>query len=393
VPEVTASQLMSGFASRTGLVSGARPLGRYLWTDAFAVCNFLGLYLEKGDAEALSLARRLVEQTHQVLGRHRADDPRSGWISGLAEREGARHPTQGGLRIGKSLPERGPDEREDPDLEWERDGQYFHYLTKWMWALERMAEVTGEPDYHRWAFELARTAHEHFTRRSAQGQVEGLYWKMSIDLSRPQVRSMGHHDPLDGYLTYLQIQGNCGEPPKFDLGAEVRAMAQLCAGRHWETADALGIGGLLCDALRLAGLSLRGVVAAPGLLSELLTAALRGIGALLRQRTLEAPAELRLAFREFGLSLGLRAARRLRELASHGPQGGLPGLASLEPLHVLARFEPLADEIERFWCDPSHRESPSWREHREINAVMLATSLAPAGFLGDPGLRARASRG
>ena len=36
-----AIELMMGFAERTGLTA-ARPHQRYLWTDAFAVCNFLG---------------------------------------------------------------------------------------------------------------------------------------------------------------------------------------------------------------------------------------------------------------------------------------------------------------------------------------------------------------
>ena len=34
--------LMDAFAARTGL-TGAQPPQRYLWTDAFAVCNSLGL--------------------------------------------------------------------------------------------------------------------------------------------------------------------------------------------------------------------------------------------------------------------------------------------------------------------------------------------------------------
>ena len=30
---------------------------------------------------------------------------------------------------------------------------------------------------------------------------------------------------------------------------------------------------------------------------------------------------------------------------------------------------------------PAHRDTESWREHEDINEVMLATSLAPEGFL------------
>src|SRR5689334_1137240 len=94
-----ALQLMTGFAERTGL-SGDRPPQRYLWTDAHAVCNFLALARVTGDDRYVGLARRLVAQVHETLGRHRPDDARRGWLSGLSEAEGAAHPTRGGLRIG-----------------------------------------------------------------------------------------------------------------------------------------------------------------------------------------------------------------------------------------------------------------------------------------------------
>ena len=47
----------------------------------------------------------------------------------------------------------------------------------------------------------------------------------------------------------------------------------------------------------------------------------------------------------------------------------------------LARFAPMRSEIEAFWRVPAHREVASWREHEDINDVMLATSLLPNGFL------------
>ena len=65
--------LMKDFAERTGLVGEGAPT-RYLWTDAFAVCNFLGLEQRTGDAAYRALALRLVDQVHHVLGRHRPDD-------------------------------------------------------------------------------------------------------------------------------------------------------------------------------------------------------------------------------------------------------------------------------------------------------------------------------
>lgn len=130
--------LMTGFAERTGLISEHGPQ-RYPWTDAFAVCNFLGLARPTGDKRFDQLALRLVDQVHHTLGRHRTDSTVSGWISGLSEREGALHPTRTAVRIGKPLAEPQPDESFDERREWDRDRQYFHWLTRRMHALDRVA--------------------------------------------------------------------------------------------------------------------------------------------------------------------------------------------------------------------------------------------------------------
>src|SRR5437762_3302437 len=79
-----ALELMMSFAERTGL-TGDGVSRRYLWTDAFAVCNFLGLARATGEARCRELALRLVDRVHHGLGRHRSDDPRTGWISSLGE--------------------------------------------------------------------------------------------------------------------------------------------------------------------------------------------------------------------------------------------------------------------------------------------------------------------
>ena len=99
-----AAQLMSGFARRTGLYPESQEARRrYLWTDAFAVCNFIELFVRTGNEFYRQCATDLIDQVHHVLGRYRADDYRHGWISGLDEEAGKRHPTMGGLRIGKPL--------------------------------------------------------------------------------------------------------------------------------------------------------------------------------------------------------------------------------------------------------------------------------------------------
>src|SRR5512139_177224 len=116
---MTVREIMLDFVERTGFSPADNSQERYLWTAAFAVCNFLGLYIQTRDERYRCLALDLVAQVHEVLGRHRQDDERTGWISGLSEEEGRRHPTAGGLRIGKKLNERRPSELFDERLEWD----------------------------------------------------------------------------------------------------------------------------------------------------------------------------------------------------------------------------------------------------------------------------------
>lgn len=81
---------------------------------------------------------------------------------------------------------------------------------------------------------------------------------------------------------------------------------------------------------------------------------------------LRASATHRLAFRELGLAIGLAAVSKLPDLATR---------TGLDP------YLRLREEIERFWIRPEHRETRAWLDHEDINDVMLATSLAPDGFL------------
>ena len=241
-----------------------------------------------------------------------------------------------------------------------------------------MTEVTGEPKFRRWAIELAKTAYARFASPS------GLYWKMSVDLSHPVVASMGHHDPLDGLLTFLQLQEGSSEADQGALSVEIAALSELCAGRNWETPDPLGIGGLLVDALRAARLIDAGAVCPAALVPELLLASTRGLEAFLQQRPFDQPAESRLAFREFGLSIGLHAVQRLW-IEQASPTRAASGANTRALLENLMRHAPLSADVERFWREPSRSSSPIWSAHRDINDVMLATSLEPGGYLGTAG--------
>jgi hypothetical protein len=53
----------------------------------------------------------------------------------------------------------------------------------------------------------------------------------------------------------------------------------------------------------------------------------------------------------------------------------------MKKAETLAGFQHLADVIEQFWNDPKNRNASTWAEHRDINEVMLATSLAPGSFI------------
>lgn len=67
---IEAENLMEQFAENTGL-AGKGSGQRYLWTDAFAVGNFLELHKRTNREKYLQLALNLVDQVHRILGRHR----------------------------------------------------------------------------------------------------------------------------------------------------------------------------------------------------------------------------------------------------------------------------------------------------------------------------------
>jgi hypothetical protein len=362
---VRALGLMTDFADRTGLTTERAP-ERYLWTDAFAVCNFLAL-------GRTDLALRLVDQVHDTLGRYAPGDTREGWLSGLDPSQAADHPTIGGLRIGKKLAERRPDQPFDERLEWERDGQYFHYLTKWMHALDQVSRWTARPEFNHWARELAATAYRGFTS-PAIGVVprRRMHWKMSVDLTRPLVPSMGHHDPLDGLITCRQLRATASMFGAVDdqpgLAEEEAAFREMIPA-ELATDDLLGIGGLLADSWRVAQLTDQDAMAAAALRDRLLDAAASGLAGSDPRWELRAPASSRLAFRELGLSIGLAAVPRMRQVSG-------PGVVDR-----LVPFVPIGGQIEAFWMEPANRRTAAWLEHRNINEVMLATSLMPDGYL------------
>lgn len=359
---------MDSFALRTGLVgSEGDAAQRYLWTDAFAVQTFFGLAHATGDAAYKDLALKLIDLVHVKLGRFRPDDPRRGWISGLSEEEGKKHPTAGGLRIGKRLPEREEHEAIHEQLEWERDGQYFHYITRWVNALLQAEQETGQSLYAEWAAELTMAGGNFIVN---SGGRHRMYWKMSTDLSRPLVPSMGAHDPLEGLICAISAQ--IAAPQKaLLLTSLISVFEKLCASKDWSTTDALGIGGLLLSTARTLELatsqnSLPEEIR-PG---KLLKDSLFGLSMYKRVHDATRSAGQRLAFRECGLSLGIRCLYGMKD------QAASQGLN----LEELERYIPLADSMEDFWCSPENQQVSTWTEHLDINAVSLAASLVAGKY-------------
>jgi hypothetical protein len=168
---------------------------RYLWTDAFGLVLYVSLYYELREKRWLDEAERLVADVERVLGRPR------------------------GLRIGEA-----------PD----RDGQYFHYLAMWLFALARLGDV--KPEYRLRGIALARDIHPAFVRPG-----RGVIWKMKEDLSGPYPGyGFGAMDAYDGYVAYRTLDEEA-------LAPEITQMRNLME-RDWRTLKIdqdLGLGMML----------------------------------------------------------------------------------------------------------------------------------------------------
>ncbi|HEX6838331.1 MAG TPA: hypothetical protein VF334_17260 [Polyangia bacterium] len=168
---------------------------RYLWTDAFGVVLLTSLHAELGEARFLDEAEAVVADVDRVLGR----------------------PV--GLRIGEA-----------PD----RDGQYFHYLAMWIFALWRLGAF--RPGYAERALALARAIHPRFVVPD-----RGVVWKMREDLSAPYPGfGFGAIDPFHGYVVWRLVGAHALEREI----AELRALVDAAAPRLHVTQD-LGLGMLL----------------------------------------------------------------------------------------------------------------------------------------------------
>ena len=228
---------------------------RYLWTDAFGLVLLVSLYRELGEQRWLDEAKWLVAEVERVLGRQR------------------------GIRIGEA-----------PD----RDGQYFHYLAMWLYALARLGRI--EPQYRDRAVALAKDIHPAFVLPG-----RGVIWKMKEDLSGPYPGfGLGAMDAYDGYVSYRQLDEEA-------LAAEIADMQALIDATYRDlviTQD-LGAGMMLWLAHFHPDEPWAELQRSRAL--EVLDAMwIDPPGYFCRQPGLE---EVRFAFTNYGISLGLQAQR------------------------------------------------------------------------------------
>jgi hypothetical protein len=191
---------------------------------------------------------------------------------------------------------------------------------------------------------------------------------------------MGQQDPLDALVTELQIQTNEPEPDEApDLNEQIDQAMEMCSGMSFATEDPLGIGGLLSAVARATELvatrSCNHLEQLGALFAQLLVEAHQSLAFFEPTFQPDQPAQGRLAFRELGLAIGISAIERAEGLI---PQGH----PVRDTYGAILEHRRTADAIRTFWTDPAHRENPTWTDHEDINTVMLATSLAPDGYLG-----------
>ena len=168
---------------------------RYLWTDAFGVVLLVSLYAESGERRYLDEAESLVAEVVRVLGRPR------------------------GIRIGEAA---------------DRDGQYFHYLAMWLYALYILGRHI--PDYRGMGVDLVLQIHDGFVQPG-----RGVIWKMKEDLSGPYPGyGFGALDAFDGYVSYRLLD----ETALADQIADMHALIKQSAPDLYIRQD-LGLGMML----------------------------------------------------------------------------------------------------------------------------------------------------
>ena len=312
---------------------------RYLWTDAFGVLAYTTIaqeYQKQGNTNEYQkykqAAETLIATVHQCLGTPRSSSSKS---DDQMQRDPKSPTGFVGLRIGKT------ESKKITDYGMRYDGQYWHYVDKWLLALARSGHVQE-------GIQIAKSCFPYFfdAGPDGSGHAGGIRWKLSVDATPPSSlqRANASDDTLTALIVFSILESHrsaasSNPPDEESLSDEIHLLKQSLKGyRPRVTSDPLGWG-----------------------LEALFDQFLKGQP---RQASLHSihsealhPSHLSLPFRLYGAMIGARI--------------GGEKVAPSKTVDELVRMS-LAHE----------RKVHGAEEHSTINRVMLAMCLLCPGALG-----------
>lgn len=175
---------------------------RYLWTDAFGVLAYVSLidvFRTRGNEDEVQkyewAAHRLVDVVHECLGKPRStrqvDAMKPDNTTGFSSPTGLV-----GLRIGKV------DTKLVTDYGMRYDGQYWHYIDKWLLALTRLGRIED-------GVRIAKTVFPYFFFDGSIGHDGGgIRWKLSVDATPPPElrQTQANEDTLSALIVYSILE-------------------------------------------------------------------------------------------------------------------------------------------------------------------------------------------
>jgi hypothetical protein len=306
---------------------------RYLWTDAFGVLAYTSIaemYEMNHDKEKANMYRhacdKLIRTVHECLGTPRSNTNKDD----VMKIDNTCSPTgHVGLRIGKIH------SRKITDYGMEYDGQYWHYIDKWLLALARAGHVKEGID-------IAKSCFPAFF----DVDNGGIRWKLSVDSTAPP--SLRHAGPSDDTLVALIVfsilEANRVSDDDYtsNLRNEIKMLKDALIGyKPRVTDDPLGWG--------LEAMYDQYLMGEPRLkmLASIHRSALH-------------PSHLSLPFRLYGAMIGARVAGE-----------------KVAPKEKVDKLVEMSLEYENNAMERDGNE-----EHSSINRVMLAMCLLCPGVLG-----------
>jgi hypothetical protein len=315
-------------ADEAGLCAGGKQR-RYLWTDAFGVLAYLSLAEQTSETQKYNqAANKLIDEVHECLGK-----PRSNKKADQMTPDTTLSPTgYVGLRIGKT------ESRQVTDYGMRYDGQYWHYVDKWLLALARAGRIED-------GVRIAKSVFPHFFDAGSKGDGwdGGIRWKLSVDATPPPSLQRAHasDDTLVALIVFRMLENNRPSSSPTNLKDEIDMLERsLQYYRPRVTDDPLGWGLEAMYDQFLEGHPRRSALAS------------------LQDSALHT-SHLSLPFRLYGAMIGARIA----------------GESVAAPSKV-DRLIQLSLQHE------AQAQARGYEEHSSINRVMLAMSLLCPGALG-----------